>query len=147
MDDEDGNYYKPVLNIKSHKDIHKHYACRVDKGKKLSVKQYFLMIIPHIFDSINDHKDEIGEWSIPLDMWIRFSRSLEVTWMRGYPIKSSVGEIRPDSETNKIVTMLLKSFMNNYHEKKEMLRYEENLVFSHIVSFSYNIHKKCKHHK
>lgn len=100
LDDEDGNYYKPVLNIKSHKDIHKHYACRVDKDKKLSVKQYLLMIMPHIFNSINDHKDEIGEWSIHLDMWIRFSRPLEVTWMRGYPIKSSVEEIRSDSETN-----------------------------------------------
>ena len=103
------------------------------------------MIMPYLFDSMNNHKDEIDEWSIHLDMRIYFAKPIDDIWLHGHNIKSNVEEIRSDSETNKIVTMLLKSFMNNYHEKKEILRKEENLVFDCIVLFSYNIYRNKRH--
>ena len=147
LDEDDDGYYSTVLFIKSHRDILKCYECNVDHDKKLSVKQYLLMIMPYLFDSINDHKDEIGECSIHLDMRTYFAKPIDDIWRHGHNIKSSAVEIRSDSETNKIVIMLLKSFMSNYHEKKEILRKEENLVFDCIVSFSYNICKKYKDQK
>ena len=145
LDEDDDHYYNPVLTIKAHRDILKCYECNADQNKKLSVKQYLLMIMPYLFDSMNNHKDEIDEWSIHLDMRIYFAKPIDDMWLHGHNIKSNVEEIRSDSETNKIVTMLLKSFMNNYHEKKEILRKEENLVFDCIVSFSYNIYRNKRH--
>ena len=65
---DEGNDYKPAVNINPQKNNYKYYESKVDKDKKLSIKQYLLMIIPHLFDLINDHRDEIGEWSIQLNM-------------------------------------------------------------------------------
>ena len=103
------------------------------------------MIMPHLFDSINDHRDEISEWSIQLNMCIHFTNPTSAALRYAHHIKSHAEEIRSDSETNEIVTMLLKSFMNNYQEKKEMLRKERNLIFNPIDSFSYCIYR-IKHH-
>ena len=103
------------------------------------------MIMPHLFDSINDHRDEISEWSIQLNMCIHFTNPTSAALQYAHHRKSHAEEIRSDSETNKIVTMLLKSFMNNYQEKKEMLRKERNLIFNPIDSFSYCIYRN-KHH-
>ena len=65
---DDGSHYKLALNINPQKNNYKYYESKVDKDKKLSITQYLLMIIPHLFDLINDHRDEIGEWSIQLNM-------------------------------------------------------------------------------
>ena len=56
-DDNDDNYYKPVLVKSSFKNNYKYYESRGDKDKKLSVKQYLYMIIPYLSDLINDHKN------------------------------------------------------------------------------------------
>ena len=55
-DDNDGDYYKPILVKSSFKDKYKYYESRGDKDKKLSVKQYLYKIIPYLRDIINDHK-------------------------------------------------------------------------------------------
>ena len=56
-DDNDDNYYKPVLVKSSFKNNYKYYESRGDKDKKLSVKQYLYMIMPYLSDLINDHKN------------------------------------------------------------------------------------------
>ena len=146
FNDLDGDsYYKPVLNINPNKENYKHYVNKVDKDKKLSMKQYLLMIIPHLFDSINDHRDEISGWSIQLNMCIHFTNPASIALLYAHHIKSDTEEIRSDSETNKILTMLFKSFMSNYHVKKEILRKERNLIFNHIDSLSYCIYRN-KHY-
>ena len=43
--DNDDNYYKPVLVKTSFKDDYKYYENRGDKDKKLSVKQYLYKIL------------------------------------------------------------------------------------------------------
>ena len=50
------DYYKPILIKSSFKDNYKYYESRGDKDKKLSVKQYLYMIMPHVRDIINDNK-------------------------------------------------------------------------------------------
>ena len=50
-------YYKPRLVTDTKHD--KYYTSKVDSD--LSVKQYFLLVVPHIFELINEHKDESNE--------------------------------------------------------------------------------------
>ena len=69
--DNNDNYYKPVLVKTSFKDGYKYYESRGDRDKKLSVKQYFYMIMPHLSDLVNDHKairNKSNEWKIQLNM-------------------------------------------------------------------------------
>ena len=57
IDDVDvDDYYKPIFVKSSLKKNYKFCESRGDKDKKLSVKQYFYMIIPHLRDLINDHR-------------------------------------------------------------------------------------------
>ena len=50
------DFYKPILIKSSFKNNYKYYESRGDKDKKLSVKQYLYMIMPHVGDIINDNK-------------------------------------------------------------------------------------------
>ena len=52
----DDGYYKPILVESSFKNNYKYYECRVDKDKKLSVRQYLHKIMPYLSDLINDDK-------------------------------------------------------------------------------------------
>ena len=54
--DNDDDYYKPILVESSFKNNYKYYECRVDKDKKLSVRQYLHKIMPYLSDLINDDK-------------------------------------------------------------------------------------------
>ena len=77
-DDNDDNYYKPVLVKSSFKNNYKYYESRGDKDRKLSVKQYLYMIMPYLSDLINDHKNignESNEWKIQLNMSVNFISS------------------------------------------------------------------------
>ena len=49
------DYYKPILVKSSFNGNYKYYESRGDKEKELSVKQYFNMIMPYLYDLINDH--------------------------------------------------------------------------------------------
>ena len=100
------------------------------------------MIIPHLFDLINDHRDEIGEWSIQLNMRIHFNNPTSAALLYAHHIKSNTEEIRFDRKTDKIVTMLLKSFMNKYQKEKDISKKERNLIFNCTDSFSYCIYRK-----
>ena len=48
-DNDDNNYYKPVLVKSSFKNNYKYYESRGDKDKNLSVKQYLYMIMPYFY--------------------------------------------------------------------------------------------------
>ena len=69
--DNDDDYYKPILVESSFRNNCKYYESRGDKDKKLSVKQYLYKIIPYLSDLINDHKtirNESNEWKIQISM-------------------------------------------------------------------------------
>ena len=54
--DNDDNYYKPVLVKTFFKDGYKYYESRGDKDEKLSVKQYLYKIMSYLSDLINESK-------------------------------------------------------------------------------------------
>ena len=62
-DDNDDNYYKPVLVKSSFKNNYKYYESRGDKDKKLSVKQYLYMIMPYLSDLINDQMENSNKYA------------------------------------------------------------------------------------
>ena len=51
------DYYTPILVKSSFKDNYKYYESKGDRDKNLLVKQYLNKITPHLYDSINDHRD------------------------------------------------------------------------------------------
>ena len=51
FDNDDYNYYKPILIKSSFKDNYKHESRR-DQDKKLSVKQYLYKIMPYLRDIV-----------------------------------------------------------------------------------------------
>ena len=71
-DDNDDDYYKPIL-IKSSFKNNYNYESNGDRGKNLSVKQYLYIIMPYLRDQINDHKSK--EWKIQINMHVNFISS------------------------------------------------------------------------
>ena len=67
---DDNDYYKPILAKSSFKENYKYYDSRGDKDKKLSVKQYLYKIMLYLSDLINDHKT--NEWKIQINMHVNF---------------------------------------------------------------------------
>ena len=53
----------------------------------------------------------------------------DIALIHVFHVNSDNEEIIYDAEANEIIYKLLKSFMNNYQEKKEALRNRSNLLF------------------
>ena len=56
----------------SFKNNHEYYEIRGDKDKKLSIKQYFYMIISYLVELINKKENNSNEYKIQLSMGINF---------------------------------------------------------------------------
>ena len=105
------DYYKPILIKSSFKDNYKYYESRGDKDKKLSVKQYLYMIMPHVRDIINDNKairNNSNEWKIQINMHVNFISSKDTGETRTIYIWSDNEEIR----LGKKQMILLMNFLN-----------------------------------
>ena len=71
--DNNNDYYKPILVESSFKNNYKYYESRGDKDENLSVKQYLYKIVPYLSDLINDHKtngNNSNEWKIQINMHV-----------------------------------------------------------------------------
>ena len=73
IDDDDDDYYKPILDKSCFNENYKYYESRGDKDKKLSPEQYLDVIKAYLTDLINDHKSK--EWKIQIYMHITFVSS------------------------------------------------------------------------
>lgn len=151
----DDTYYKPILAKISNRDLL--YESKIGKDKDLSVKQYLLMIVPHLPALINDHKNESNKWNIQLTMRTCFINPREIP---AYPpclfycneetkpdgkrhifdVHSDSEEIRSDVETSKIIYGLVKYLLDNYKKKKD----ECNLVFNYVLFIFYYVYRTGK---
>ena len=142
--DNDDNYYKPVLVKTFFKDGYKYYESRGDKDEKLSVKQYLYKIMPYLSDLINENKaieNNSNEWKIQINMHVNFVSSNDTGEIRTIFVWSDNEEIRSGNETDDIVKGLLNSFLNNYQKEEIVLRNGSNFVFESVDLLSYHIHK------
>ena len=142
--DNDDNYYKPVLVKTSFKDDYKYYESRGDKDKKLSVKQYLYKIMPYLNDLINDHKairNNCNKWKIQVNMHANFVSSNDTGETRTIFVQSNNEEIRSGNERGDIIKGLLNSFLKNYQKEEITQRNGSNFEFEIVDLLSYHIHK------
>ena len=119
--DNDNDYYKPILVESSFKNNYKYYESRGDKDKKLSVKQYLYKIMPYLSDLINDHKtirNESKEWKIEITMHVNFISSKDTGETRTIFVWSDSKEIRLGNEADDNIKELLNSFLSNYQKEE-----------------------------
>ena len=56
INENDEDYYRPILVNSSFKENYKKYESRGDKDKNLSVEQYLNTIMPYLKELIDNHK-------------------------------------------------------------------------------------------
>ena len=120
-DNDDDNYYKPILVKSSFKNNYKYYESRGDKDKKLSVKQYFCKIMPYLTELINHHRtirNNFNELKIQVNMHVNFISSNDTGEIRTIFVWSNNEEMRLGNETDDIIKGFLNSFLNNYQKRR-----------------------------
>ena len=134
----------------------KYYICKV--GNNLSVRQYLLLVVPHLPTLINEHKNESNKWGIQLIMQIcfidpnerqihppnLFNCSKEIKPIGKsyiYEVSSNVEEIKFDKDTNEATYQLVKTLLHCYEDMKEASDKERDLVFNYVCSFFCHAYK------
>ena len=150
----DDTYYKSTLITNSKYD--KYYVSKV--GNDLSVRQYLLLLVPHLPTLINEHKNESNEWGIQLIMQICFIDANErpthppnlfhcskeikpIGKSYIYEVSSTVEKIKFDTDSNEVTYQLVKTLLSDYEETKEASDNEHDLVFNYICSFFCHAYK------
>ena len=142
--DNNEDYYKPILVKSSFKKNYKYYEGRGDKDKTLSTEQYLEMIKPYLSDLINDHKAiETGsnEWKIQINMHINVVSSNDTWEIRTVFVWSDNEELRLGNEIDDIVKRLINSFLNNYQKEELILENGRHFACESVGLLSYHIHK------
>ena len=101
INENDEDYYKPILVKSSFNEGYKKYESRGDKNKT-SVEQYLNTIMPYLKELINNHKDiknGSNEWKIQLIMHIKFISLNETGDICTFYAQSKNEEIRLGNET------------------------------------------------
>ena len=150
----DDAYRKPTLITNTKHD--KYYVGKV--GNDLSVRQYLLLVVPHLPTLINEHKNESNEWGIQVIMQTCFidpnerqicppnffNCSKEIKPIGKsyiYEVSSNVEEIKFDTDTNEVTYQLVKTLLHCYEDMKEASDKERDLVFNYVCSFSCHAYK------
>ena len=149
----DDTYYKPTFITNTKYD--KYYVSKVDND--LSVRQYLLLVVPHLPTLINEHNKESNEWGIQLIMQTCFidpnerqicppnffncSKEIKpISKSYIYEVSSNVEEIKFDTDTN-VTYQLVKTLLHCYEDMKEASDNEHDLLFKYICSFSCHAYK------
>ena len=104
------DYYKPIFVKSSFNGNYKYYESRGDKEKELSVKQYLSMIMPYLYDLINDHRIARRVWKIQINMHVNFISSKDTGETRTiYTLSNNVSIMR-GRDTNDIFKNFLSLF-------------------------------------
>ena len=133
----DDDYYKPVkyINLNNNDANYDYYESKTNKNMK--VKQYLLLIKPHLSDLIDNYRCKMNKCSIQLSMSVNFLISNFTKDTRVFDLTTNFEEFDFYDDTNNIITSLITSLINNYKNKKA----EYGLIFNHISLFSYYAHR------
>ena len=131
LNEIDEEYYKPIKTKDAFNNNYIEYESRGDKDKRLSVKEYFYIIMPYLENMINNHKAPIrnskgiikndlsGEWKIQLTVRIKFVSLLDPGKNHLMDSKSNNAEITMGIETKYIIEELVNSFLDNCQKNLE----------------------------
>ena len=100
--------------------------------------------MPYVSDLINEQKnnrDVSNESKIQLNIGVNFISSNNTGEIRTFYVNSDNEEISSGNQTDKIMTKLFESFLNNYQKEEEILRNGSNFIFESVKILYYHIHK------
>ena len=137
---EEEYYYKPMLVKSYFKGNYKYYESRGDKEKRLSVRQYFSKIAPHLYDLINDHRIARRVWKIQIYMRVNFISSKDTGEIRTIYEWSDNVSIMRGSDTDNIIRQLFRSFLRNYQEGLKIIK-GSSFVFENVELMDYKPHR------
>ena len=112
INENDADYYKPILVKSSFDEGYNKYESRGAKDKTLSIEQYLNTIMAYLKELINNHKaikSGSNEWKIQLNMHIKFVSSNDTGNIRTFYVWGKNEEIRLGNETDGIVKSLINS--------------------------------------
>ena len=133
----DNDYYKPMKYINLYNDDANYDYYESKTIENVKVKQYLLLIKPHLSDLIDNYRCKMNKCSIQLSMSVNFLISNFKKDTRVFDLTTNFEEFDFYDETNNIITSLITSLINNYKNKKA----ECGLLFSQIRLFSYYVHR------
>ena len=133
----DDDYYKPVkyINLNNNDANYDYYESKTNKNMK--VKQYLLLIKPHLSDLIDNYRCKMNKCSIQLSMSVNFLISNFIKDTRVFDLTTNFEEFDFYDDINNIITSLITSLINDYKNENA----ECGLLFSHISLFSYYVHR------
>ena len=133
----DNDYYKPVnyINLNNNDANYDYFENKTNKNMK--VKQYLLLIKPHLSDLIDNYRCKMNKCSIQLSMSVNLLISNFKKYTCVFDQTTNFGEFDFYDDTNNIITSLITSLINDYKNKKA----ECGLLFNHISVFSYCVHR------
>ena len=111
--------------------------CKSKTNKNMKVKQYLLLIKPHLSDVIDNYRCKMNKCSIQLSTSVNFLISNFKKDTRVFDLTTNFEEFDFYGDANNIITSLITSLINDYKNKKT----ECGLLFSRISLFSYYVHR------
>ena len=109
----DNDYYKPVkyINLNNNDANYDYYESKTNKNMK--VKQYLLLIKPHLSDLIDNYRCKMNKCSIQLRMSVNFLISNFKKDKRVFDLTTNFQEFDFHDDTNNIITSLITSLIND----------------------------------
>ena len=114
----DDDYYKPMkyINLNNNDANYDYYESKTNKNMK--VKQYLLLIKPHLSDLIDNYRCKMNKYIIQLSMSVNiliynFKKDTHV-----FDLTTNFEEFDFYDDTNNIITSLITSLINDYKNKK-----------------------------
>ena len=114
----DDDYYKPVkyINLNNNDANYDYYESKTNKNMK--VKQYLLLIKPHLSDLIDNYRCKMNKCSIQLSMSVNFLISNFKKDTRVFDLTTNFQEFDFYGDTNNTIASLITSLINDYKNKK-----------------------------
>ena len=115
-DDIDEDYYKPIRTSNAFSSNYIEYESNGDKGKTLSIEEYFDEIRPYLNSLIDSYRTQ-GEWKVQLSMIIKFLYSKDSEEIRTMYNLSDNIETVIGYKTDEIVEDHFDSFLKKISKK------------------------------
>ena len=107
----DNDYYKPIKYINLNDANYDYYQSKTNKNMK--VKQYLLLIKPHLSNLIDNYRCKMNKCSIQLRMSVNFLISNFKKDKRVFDLTTNFQEFDFHDDTNNIITSLITSLIND----------------------------------
>ena len=109
----DDDYYKTMkyINLNNNNGNYDYYESKTNRNMK--VKQYLLLIKPHLSDLIDNYRCKMNKCSIQLSMSVNFLISNFKKDTRVFDLTTNFEEFDFYDDTNNIITSLITSLIND----------------------------------